>query len=77
MDMVFKGFPSKSPWGCKTFIRPHGKMGVRVIIVDEDKGDRLTCPVCSEVFDKPHQAECGDRYCEECLNKLISSSPIE
>lgn len=49
-------------------------MGVRVIIVDEEKRDRFTCPFCSEVFDKPHQVECGDRYCEGCITKFIAST---
>ena len=45
-------------------------MGVRVVLVDEEKRERFKCPYCNEVFDKPHQAECGDRYCEKCLNDL-------
>ncbi|XP_065896475.1 TNF receptor-associated factor 2-like [Dysidea avara] len=51
-------------------------MGVRVVLVDEDKRERFKCPYCNEVFDKPHQAACGDRYCEKCLAELTSKDGV-
>ena len=76
--MVFRDFPRISPWGYNNISQGcSSKMGVRVIIVDDEKRGRFTCPFCSQVFNKPHQAECGDRYCEACFNKLTATVTTE
>lgn len=30
--------------------------------------ERLTCPICKNVFDEPWQASCGHRFCKKCLD---------
>ena len=45
--------------------------------------ERLTCPICKNVFDEPWQASCGHRFCKKCLDgsfryvsAFISKSPL-
>lgn len=35
--------------------------------------ERLTCPICKNVFDEPWQASCGHRFCKKCLDGSFES----
>ncbi|XP_078349700.1 TNF receptor-associated factor 3-like isoform X2 [Oculina patagonica] len=36
--------------------------------------ERLTCPICKNVFNEPWQTSCGHRFCLNCLESLLRSS---
>ncbi|XP_075435217.1 TNF receptor-associated factor 2 isoform X3 [Ascaphus truei] len=37
--------------------------------------DKYLCSDCKNILRRPFQAQCGHRYCSQCLRKLISSGP--
>ena len=33
--------------------------------------ERLTCPLCKDIFNEPWQTSCGHRFCKKCLEALL------
>ena len=38
--------------------------------------ERLSCPICKNVFNEPWQTSCGHRFCSKCLEGLLGYALI-
>ncbi|XP_028915525.1 TNF receptor-associated factor 3 isoform X3 [Ornithorhynchus anatinus] len=66
-----KGNPDRGP-GASIYVPEQGGYKERFVKTVEDK---YKCEKCHLILCNPKQTECGHRFCETCMNMLLSSSP--